>query len=646
MLSDWFNEDNTVDAVATNKRINELEAQIKEHNRRYYDQDAPTITDPEYDALKKELEQLNPESPVLDDIGESTFGEKYEHTHLMGSLAKCHSAQEVMQRFSGLEVVLMPKIDGCSMATHFRGGNLILAATRGDGKVGEKITPNAAEISNLPSHINSEIPLEFRGEAYIAKSDFYGIMDQPGYRGKPNGLANPRNAAAGGLRQKDPGVTRASKIRFVAYELLSDAGKMAHDTKLEALKHLGFEIPPYKTITCVDEETVQKAIDELKAMDASLPYETDGVVIRINDASLFDNAGLSGKCPKGALAFKFETVKAKSTVLDIEWTTSRTGRICPVAIITPTRISGSIVQRITLNNPDWIAKADVAIGDDILFEKANEIIPCLVSVLKRNDPNRNINYPVHCPSCGQLTDNCYCINPLCPAQFNASVIHIIEKLEIMGIGPGIVDKIVEAGLIKQPFEIFDVTEASLMSKGFGDRQAEIICQALKNVEASKAHILACLGIEGWGRRMFETVAKNVSLDDIIAGTVPAHTLAATPGIGYTRACALIDGIKDNKTLLDGLLTRVAIKKEMPRGTQLAGLSFCITGTLSKGRGQVQMDIAKAGGDVKNTVSAKLKYLVAGDEAGSKLDKAKALGVKIINEQELYDMIGEDTDSDE
>ena len=633
--------------MSNKNRIAELEKLISENNHRYYDLDSPVISDPEYDSLKAELEKLCPNSPVLNEIGESTFGEKHKHSVVMGSLAKCHSALEIMQKFSGLEVILMPKIDGLSMTTIFSDGYLTLAATRGDGTVGEVVTPNASVILNMPSKIDDDELLEFRGEAYISKSDFYGTMDQPGYGGKPNGMANPRNAAAGGLRQKDASITRERKIRFVAYEIMF--AKDHHSNKLKVLEDFGFEVPPYRVIVCNSENTIQNAIDELKELDASLPYETDGIVVRINDQKFFENLGYSGKCPKGALAYKFETVKAKSKVIDIMWSTSRTGRICPVAIIEPTRISGSVVSRITLNNLSWIEKNDVAIGDEILFEKANEIIPRLVSVLKR-EPIRDINMPpLRCPSCGEKfvrpnsTDgtkgvDIVCVNDSCPAQFQASIIHILEKLDIKGIAESTVSKVVEAGLVKHPYEIFDLTEEKLQNIGFGKRQSEVICEALKNPESSKAHILSCLGIDGWGRRMFETLAKEVSLDDLVGEAVSIERLSSVSGVGLIRAKALVEGLTVKGDLLKGLMGRIEVKKEAPRGTSLAGLSFCLTGTLSKGRNEVQADIVKAGGDVKGSVSAKLNYLVAGEEAGSKLDKANALGVKVISEEELYRMI--------
>lgn len=627
-------------------RIAELEALIREHNERYYDMDSPVIDDPEYDNLKIELEKLCPESPVLNEVGNPTFGDKHEHSVVMGSLSKCHSALEIMQKFSGLEIILMPKIDGCSMATMFSDGWMILAATRGDGHTGEVVTPNASVITNMPYKIENTDLLEFRGEAYISKSDFYGTMDQPGYGGKPNGMANPRNAAAGSLRQKDASMTKERKIRFVAYEIMGSEDN--HSNKLDVLKNFGFEVPPYRVIICSSEDVVQEAIDELKEMDASLPYETDGIVVRINDQKLFENLGYSGKCPKGALAYKFESVKAKSKVLDIEWTTSRTGRICPVAIIEPTRISGSLVSRITLNNLAWIENIDVAIGDEILFEKANEIIPRLVAVLKRTE-ERNINLPLVCSSCShparrpkasdgsQGIDVC-CVNDSCPAQFHASVLHILEKLDIKGVAENIVGKIIGFGLVKSAYEIFDVTEAQLREIGFGDRQAEIICQALKAPEASKAHILSCLGIDGWGRRMFETLSKQISLDDIAANAVSVERLASTPGVGLIRAKALVDGLTAKEDFLNGLMKRIAVKKEAPRGTSLAGKTFLVTGTLSVKRQEIEKMITDAGGDVISGVSKKLNYLIVGEDAGSKLDKAIKLGITTITEEQFRAML--------
>lgn len=633
-------------------RADELEEQIREHNRRYYDEDAPTISDPEYDALKKELESLRPNSAVLGEIGRPTFGEKHEHRVLMGSLAKCHSAKEILDRFSGKTVVMMPKIDGCSMAVMYLPGRLDLAATRGDGKVGEVVTPNAAAMESLPRAPKVSVSFEARGEAYISKGDFYGVMDQPGYGGKPAGLANPRNAAAGSLRQKDPSITASRKVRFVAYEIL-DSGRFkvglnpsmgfisAHSEKLAILNQLGFETPPHVVVKCGGEEEIQQAIDRLKDMDAGLPYETDGIVVRIDDQKDFESMGVSGNCPKGALAFKFESVKKPSVVEDIEWTTSRTGRVVPVAVIKPTRISGSVVSRITLNNLDWIAKADVAVGDEILFEKANEIIPRLVSVLKRAKA-RDIKSPSRCPSCGKALErmeiDLYCVNDACPAQFQAAVIHILEKLDIKGIAEAAVARMVEGGLLKHPWDIFSVTEASLVGAGFGPRQAEIVRGALSGVEASKAHILACLGIEGWGRRMFEMLFKHVSPEDLLGGAVTAESLSSVPGVGEIRARALLEGLEAKGSLLNGLMDNVSVKKEAPKGTSLAGKSFLITGTLSIKRQEAEKMVIENGGVVASGVSKKLDYLIVGDDAGSKLTKAEKMGVSIISEDQFRAML--------
>ncbi len=620
------------------KNIKELEAEIAKHNELYYNQDSPVISDPEYDALRRDLENLCPTSTVLDDVGDYTFGEKFTHEKIMGSLSKCHSAAEIIERFCGHEIVLMPKIDGCSLSSHFKGGGLELAATRGDGTIGENVTSNARVIVNMPDNITDLGYIEIRGEAYIAKQDFYGVMDQPGYGSKPNGLANPRNAAAGSLRQKDESITKDRMVRFVAYELIG-ASFTSHSEKLDYIKQLGFETPPYEVIVCDTEATIQEAIDRCKELDTTLPYETDGIVVRMNNQAKFDSLGYSGKCPKGALAYKFETVKANTKILDIEWSTSRTGRLCPVAIIVPTRISGSIITRITLNNSDWIKKADVAIDDEILFEKANEIIPKLVSVLSRAPDRNNLNYPPSCPSCGGEIVNDYCYNKQCPAQFMASIIHIIDKLKIRGIAEGTVEKLITTSLIKKPYEIFDLTHDKLISIGFGDRSSENIISAITNVKATKVQILACLGIDGWGERMFENVTNDtISLDDIISGNISAEHLATVPGVGITRADALMSGIRENQELLNGLLERVTIMKEVERGTALKGLSFCVTGVLSKGREEIHTDIKNAGGTVKSSVSSKLDYLVVGEDAGSKLKKANTLGVKVISEDDLNEMI--------
>jgi len=631
-------------------RVAELEAEIRKHNRLYYDLDKPEIGDVQYDALKEELKSLAPGSPVLSELGNPTFGEKFTHRIVMGSLDKCHTADEIVGKFHGKGVVLMPKIDGLSMAVHYENGGLRVAATRGDGKTGETVTPNAARIPNLPLAIKVSGELEIRGEAVIFKSSFYGVMDKPGYDGHPDGLKNPRNAAAGGLRQKDPKLTAERKIQYVAYwARIGD--QLACDTQHGTLKRLedhGFLVCPHVVLTVGDTEKLQTAIDSFKTM--GLPYDIDGVVVMLDDLDEFEKLGFKGKYPVGALAYKFETEKASSRVMEIQWDTSRNGRVVPVAVIEPTEICGSTVSRITMNNLEWLTQNDVAVGDLVLFEKANEIIPKLVEVLERTK-KRDRSVPTQCPSCGQVLErsttssgggvNLVCTSETCPAQFIKLVRHVLKSLDIKGIAEATLERMADAGLIAKPEDIFCITVERLVAAGFGELEATNMVAAVGSAEATPARILKALGIPGWGETLWTKLFKAsiFTPEQWLEPSFSSDKYLDGCRLGQTRGEILKDNFLRRKELLKALTANVKIQKPSKGGAGISGLSICITGTLSKGRAEVQDDIRKAGGFVKSSVGSGLDYLVAGEDTGGKLDKARKLGVKVISEDELYKMIG-------
>lgn len=624
-----------------------LEAQIRFHNRRYYDLDSPEITDAEYDKLVEQLRKLSPESPVLLEMGKPTFGRKVEHSQMVTSLAKCKTAEEVFAKFRGREIILMPKIDGVSLSLRYA-PTLHVAATRGDGLVGEDVTANVQIIPQLPQVLPQHC--EVRGEGIIRRSDFYGIMDQPGYdKDYPEGLANPRNAAAGSVRQKDPRETLKRRVRFVAYRMFGPDAVFARlDDRLRWLGEQGFDVPPAIVITPEAVGDITSAIETMKNMLVQLDYDTDGIVIRLNEEEAFQTEGISGKEPRGALAYKFEAETAESVITAIENETSRTGAIIPVAVIKPTHICGSTVSRITLNNWRWVLDRRLGVGDHIKFEKANEIIPHLLGVTK--SMKKPALPPEKCPSCGQsvmvVGVDAVCANSGCPAQLKGAVLHVIDKLDIKGIAEAAVDKMFAAGLLPTAWAIFDLTEDQLASAGFGPGQIKNIRKALTSVEAKPSEIAACAGIDMWGRRMFEILMKNsegvYGEQEILVGHFSRTALSKIPGIGSAKAEALVQGVTGGKwQIVRELQTRVTVKLAASKpatAATLGGKSFCITGTLSRGRSEVEADITAAGGDVKSSVSKNLQFLVAGHDAGSKLDKARALGVQVIGEEYLYEMI--------
>lgn len=624
------------------EHIEQLATQIRYHNKRYYDMDAPEISDPEYDALVKELKSLDPSNKVFTEIGQPVYGQKFTHTTVMGSLTKCHASEEIVEALKGHSLVLMPKIDGCSLSLHYKGGKLIRAVTRGDGYVGEIVTENAKKIVGVPLTIKCDKDIEVRGEAYIPKESFYGIMDRPGYAGTENGLANPRNAAAGAIRHKDPKMTEERKVHFVAYKVLCPTANPFLNVLFDWLCEQGFSEIVYWTIRHDYLNAIQDVIKRIR--EYSFDYDIDGVVATIIDQRVVEELGYSGKCPKGAIAFKFETEKKRAVIKDIVWQTGRTGKITPVAEIEPTKICGSTVSRITLHNITWMMEKDVAIGDTVLFEKANEIIPEVVEVLDKVQP-RNFNTPHGCPSCGQLTEqqgaNLVCTNISCPAQIVQHIRFVLETLDIKGLDVTTLEKLIEVGLVTQAWSVFDLTEDSLLGNGFGAGESANWVVATKHVKATPAQVLACLGIVGWGKTMFE----NLFSKSKIAGTLWINAFSSckwmptmkehVDSMGPVRSIALWEGVENNRELLNELLKRVELKVEVTGA--LTGKSFCITGTLSKGRKEIQEYIKSKGGIVKDSVSKDLTYLVAGEDCGSKLEKAKKLGITILTEVELMRM---------
>jgi len=649
-----------------------MRAAVRHHNRLYYDNDAPAIPDTVYDRLAAALRRLSPDDPVLREIGNPTFGTKFTHSSMMGSLDKCHTAAEVVAKFGRMTVCVMPKIDGLSLSNHYRNGGLEASATRGDGLVGEVVTPNAARISNLPlvafGDLVEWVGVEVRGEAYIASGDFYGKMDQPRYDGQPKGYANPRNAAAGGLRNSDTAATARRKVRFVAYKIMAEGSDYGarFSENLGLLAKEGFEVPPFEVLTVSDEQSVAEAIERVRSAD--VPYDTDGVVVVVDDIAQFEAAGLSGKCPQAALAYKFETEKAASVVLRIVYDTGRTGAITPVAEIEPTLICGSTVSRVTLNNVYGVAGVlakDVSVGDRILFEKANEIIPKVVKVLERTD-DRISCVPEKCPVCdgevarqtlgdGRPGAHLVCLNDECEAKLFKRIRHMLEKLGVKGIDESTIEKFHVAGLVKDEWDILDLSEGSLVQKGFGAGESRNWAAAMSGIETTPARLLACMGINSWGERMYEILFKAsdrtsrfwVDLVTHTAAWSPEETSAlqemgAMPGIKEKKAKAFFDGMVKHMDIVVELLKRVKVVYDEPKavvGGKLAGKSFCLSGTMPRGKKQIGDDVAAAGGEIKDGVSKGLSYLVAGEGSGSKSDKARKLGVPIITEDDLYAMMG-------
>lgn len=653
-------EPHSVVDMAKQQRIAELEAELHVANRLYYDSpDDATLADSAFDHHYSELKSLAPDSPVLNE--RSNFDRDIQHTRLVGSLQKVHTAAEVVKHFGPKRprMIYMPKIDGASLTLYYKDGILRLAATRGDSATGKgkDITANALLIKNIPRFIPVMGDVEVKGEAYIPKSEFYGIMDLPGYGGRADGLANPRNAAAGGIMAKNPYETEARKVSFIAYGLTGTehttlAAKLAH-----GLAMFGFTIPPYITSDVSEADEIQKLVEEIGATPAD--FETDGVVIALDDEAEFERMGVTGICPLGAIAYKFDTEKAQTQLLDIEWTALRTGKVRPRGRVKPVTLCGTTVEYLTLNNVTWLHKQDLCINDLIEIEKANEIIPKLVRVVAR-PRSRLSSDPTQCPSCeSELVmegADLMCRNKSCPAKATELVLHMLEKLDIKGIGPEFVQRMADAGLLSQPTDLFELTEDTLVKRAaFGPGQARVIVTAMSGVTATPAQQLAALGLNGWGVRLFTMLFRDsmIKYEDLIDPDMQVEVmhrrLAATPQIGPSRAATLAYGIHRMRPMLDAIIrhTKLAVpavaKPAALNSSQLtpyAGRRICCTGAMSRTRGEMLAVIERAGAIAVDTVTKDTDFLVVGEKAGSKLAKANKLGIKVLTESEFWNMIKE------
>ena len=634
--------------------ILQLRSEIRKHNHLYYDLDTPEVTDLEYDGLVNQLKSLSPDDPVLNEMGNPTFGTKVEHSVMMGSLDKVHTLEEIESKFMGKEVCIMPKVDGLSLALRYVNGQYDWAATRGNGKVGEMVTPNAARIDGLPLQVGTRVS-EVRGEAFISRAHFYGIMDQPGYDDRENGYANPRNAAAGAIRQKDPKEVFNRHVGYVAYKVVGDVSFNKQSEVLDWLNHNNFKTVDY-WIATIGNDNVESIIDNIKT--APFDYNIDGAVIMVNDLQAFEDMGHGSKCPKGAIAFKYETEQVESIARKIDWEANRSGRIVPTLNVDETEIDGTMVSRMSLHNYKWMMDKDVCIGDKVLFTKANEIIPYLTEVIERV-PERNTEIPSECPSCnGPLTFSkndkgedvdLMCENDTCPAKFIKHIRRILQIFDIKGLDEKTLIKLEDAGFLNNVWDIFDIEIGPLIDAGFGKGESPKWVKAVNGITTTPQCLLATMGILGWGRRMFEILFKDKTVkpeewvDAISSGKVEPELfqhISMINQLGNERSAMLQNGVNQRWQIVQEIGKRVTLEyPEEVVGGILEGKSFCATGTLTRKRKDIYADIVALGGEIKSGVSKGLDYLITGDATGSKLTKAEKLDVNIINEDVLNKMMG-------
>lgn len=653
--------------MSEKERIEKLTELLNKYNEAYYNDADPLVSDKEYDCLYKELKKLEEERPeyVLPNSPTKHAGtlpadksRAVGHEVAMMSLDNSYSAQDVDEFIarlskivgSGFEMTVEPKMDGAAVSLTFEKGRLSLAATRGDGKIGEDITRNAGFITNLPGEIDYQNKLILRGEVFMPKDIFHDINRFRGEEGLAL-FANPRNAAAGSLKLLDPEEAKTRNLQIFVYGVAGGSDKTNQKDDLDFCKSLGLPVNPIFYL-CRDKDEVSFALAEIEKKRFSLPYEIDGAVIKLNDYALRMQAGSTAKFPRWAMAYKYPAVQATTVLEDVGFQIGRTGAVTPVAKLTPVLLSGSTVSRASLHNEDEVRRLGVMIGDTVFIEKGGEIIPKVVKALVSERPAdaKPIIFPEDCPVCGHVLSvsgddaKRRCVNKECPAIVKGTINHFVSRdaMDIKGLGEKAVEELYEAGYLKNYADIYRLKVDDLKGRdGWGLLSAENL---IKAIEGSKAKtfdtVLYALGFRHLGTTGAKLIASAfTSMEKLKSASF--NDLENVKGIGKETAASVLKALNDPQTMrivesLGKSGLSMALKEK--GGGALAGKTFLITGTLDKPRKFYEDLIASNGGQILSGVSKKLDYLIVGDEPGSKLEKAEKLGVALIDQALLLQMV--------
>ena len=656
-----------------------LRKEIRHNEYLYYVLDAPEITDAEYDRMMvrlREIEAEYPDSVPADSptqrVGGRASSQFTEVRHLepLLSLGNVFSAEELRafdERVKGglpegsrVEYVMEPKIDGLACSLIYENGRLVRAATRGDGTVGENVTANVRTIRSIPLVLKAPegetLPelLDVRGEVYMPRHAFMQLNEQRAERGESE-FANPRNAAAGSLRQLDPQVTASRSLSFFAYYLVGEGAREKHSESLAALARYGFKVSEnYKVVENID--AAIKYIADFNELRQGLAYDTDGAVIKVNDVYQQRILGATGKDPRWATAYKYPPEQAETTLEDIDWRVGRTGVLTPTAVLTPVKLSGSVVSRATLHNEDFIRSKDIRIGDRVLINKAGEIIPEVLRVVteKRTGAEKEVEIPTKCPDCGWSVERkgaeaaIRCTNPHCPALGREGLIHFVsrEAMNIEGCGPSVINALLDAGLVRDAADLYSLKKEDVLKlERMGERSADKLLAA---IAASKANeldkLLFALGIRHVGAKVARTLAVEFGSMEALL-TAEAEQLAAIRDIGAVIAESVVTwlSVPTNRDLLERLatagLTMTFTAPASSEDNPFFGKTLVFTGTMpTLGRAEAKTMAQDVGAKVSGSVSKKTDYVIAGAEAGSKLEKAQALGVTVLDEAEFLKML--------
>ena len=657
------------------ERVKELRETIERHNHSYYVLDNPTISDYDYDRLLHELIDLEAEFPALaaensptrrvGGAALNTFA-PVRHEVQMGSLQDVFDVEElrafdtrVRETVACPVYTVEPKIDGLSVSLEYRNGQFVRGSTRGDGITGEDVSENLKTVRSIPMSLREPLPfLEVRGEVYMPRASFDRVVARQ-LENEEEPFKNPRNAAAGSLRQKDSRVTAQRGLDIFVFNIQQVEGKnlSAHRESLDFLQEQGFKVIP----TCKRFSEIESAIAEVERIGEAryqFPFDIDGAVIKVDSFADRELLGATSKFPRWAVAFKYPPEEKETTLRDILIQVGRTGALTPTAVFEPITLAGTTVSRAVLHNQDFINEKGVAVGDRIIVRKAGDIIPEVVAVAHHQEGAPPYQIPSICPSCGSIAEReegeavLRCVNMACPAQVARNLVHFASRdaMDVDGLGPAIVHQLLDAGLVQSFADLYTLEEGQLAKlERMGKRSAKNLVNAL---EASKSRdlstLLFALGIRGIGQRSAQLLAQRFGeMDGVMSAT--AEEIAGIEGYGEIMAQSVVDffALEQNRRLIErlkelGLNMRC---DTVPAAGTLSGKTFVLTGTLpTLSRSEAKAMIEAVGGKVSGSVSKKTGYVVAGEEAGSKLTKANELGIPVIGEDELRAMIEKGGDS--
>lgn len=672
---DLFADERAADLAEAEK----LRREIRHNEYLYYVLDAPEITDAEYDRMMvrlRELEARYPDSIPADSptqrVGGRASSQFTEVRHLepLLSLGNVFSAEELrafdervrsgLPAGSKVEYVMEPKIDGLACSLIYENGKLVRAATRGDGVVGENVTANVRTIRSIPLTLKvpegEAVPelLDVRGEVYMPRQAFMRLNEQRAERGESE-FANPRNAAAGSLRQLDPQVTASRSLSFFAYYLVGEGAQPKHSESLALLARYGFKVSEnYKVVENIDEAI--KYIGDFNELRQGLSYDTDGAVIKVNDVYQQRILGATGKDPRWATAYKYPPEQAETTLEDIDWRVGRTGVLTPTAVLTPVKLSGSVISRATLHNEDFIRAKDIRIGDRVIINKAGEIIPEVLHVVaeKRTGDEKEVEIPSVCPECGWRVERqgeeaaIRCTNPHCPALGREGLIHFVSRdaMNIDGCGPSVINALLDAGLVRDAADLYSLRKDDLLKlERMGEKSADNLLAALAESKKNELDkLLFALGIRHVGAKVARILATEFGSMEKLQQAQPEE-LAQIRDIGDKIAESAVTwlNVPANIDLVERLAAAGLTMTFTPPASQednpFFGKTLVFTGTMPMlGRAEAKTMAQDVGAKVSGNVSKKTDYVIAGAEAGSKLEKAQQLGVTVIDEAEFLRLL--------